>query len=175
MKNKVVIITGEQGEGKTSFIQEVIAYMKKKNVKPGGLIALGYWKNNTREKFELQNLLTNEKIIFCKVDPERGWEKIRKFYINPKGKAFGERALDPKFLKTSDVIIIDEIGPFELEGKGWARPLSEILEKLTIPLILVVRKSLLEKVINHWNIEDYDILEFSKTSPGQIFSILTEN
>ena len=110
MKNKVIIVTGNQGEGKTTFIRNIILDLKKEEFKIGGLIAPGYWKNNTREKFELQNIKSNKVIIYCQIEPKKGWDKIRKFYINPLGQLFGEQALDPDFLKSSDIIIIDEIG-----------------------------------------------------------------
>jgi len=174
MKNKVIIVTGNQGEGKTTFIRNIILDLKKEEFKIGGLIAPGYWKNNTREKFELQNIKSNKVIIYCQIEPKKGWDKIRKFYINPLGQLFGEQALDPDFLKSSDIIIIDEIGPFELEGKGWASSLTKILKNLKTPLIIVVRKSLLENVIDHWNIINPSVVEISNTKPEEFISILKE-
>jgi nucleoside-triphosphatase THEP1 len=45
-----------------------------------------------------------------------------------------------------DVVCIDEIGPLELSGDGWAPATRELLKHLDAPLILVVRSSLLDQL-----------------------------
>jgi len=164
MEGKIIILTGEQGSGKTTFLQEMIFGLTTKNVQVGGILAEGFWKNYERDRFELIDLKSNNSVLFCQREPKEGWEKLRHFYINPYGQKFGNAALDTEYLQNSDIVVIDEIGPFELEGKGWANSIYSILEKLPlITMIWVVRKSLLDEVAAHFNIQPlkvYHVEEF---------------
>lgn len=153
-KQKISIITGTQGSGKTTFLQEMMFNLASKKVQVGGILAIGFWKNYERDFFELIDLKSKNSILFCQREPKDGWEKLRHFYINPAGQKFGEAALDHEYLKNSDIVVIDEIGPFELNGKGWARSIQLILDNLPdMIMVWVVRKSLLDEVATYYNFQ----------------------
>lgn len=159
----IFIITGEQGAGKTSFLKEVIDLLKKKNIRVGGFVADGFWKNDQRHRFILVNQITGEQLTFCQRDKVDGWEKIRHFYVNPLGQEFGEKALLPRHNENIDIVAVDEVGPFELEGKGWSKSLEIHLQERNLPMIWVARKSMITKLINKWDLVDYQIFPFNKT------------
>ena len=50
-------------------------------------------------------------------------------------------------------LIIDEIGPLELKGEGFAGILKEVLIKRKENILIVVREGLLEQVKNHFTIK----------------------
>jgi nucleoside-triphosphatase THEP1 len=54
-------------------------------------------------------------------------------------------------------LVIDEIGPLELEGKGFDEILREILQsdENQLKLILVVRDTIREKVISHYRLNEH--------------------
>ncbi|MEP6646255.1 MAG: nucleoside-triphosphatase [Saprospiraceae bacterium] len=55
-------------------------------------------------------------------------------------------------------IILDEVGPLELNGGGWDLWIRSSLKKMsTKTLILVVRHSLLNEVIRHYDLKDAQI------------------
>ena len=58
-------------------------------------------------------------------------------------------------------LVIDEIGPLELSGKGFDEILREILEteKAPLKLILVVRDNLLDQVIQHYHLHDHNLAD----------------
>ncbi len=59
--------------------------------------------------------------------------------------------------KKFDWIIIDEIGPLELEGKGLEPTISKIfneIDKLNANVLCVVRDSILEKFVKHYKLEN---------------------
>jgi len=152
MGNKVFIITGKQGGGKTTYLQKVLIALTNNNIKIGGFIAEGYWKKNKRERFELINLKTNDRIIYCQRETKAEWEKVRHFYINPQGQTFGEKALNQDSLSDIDIVVIDEVGPFEVENKGWANSIGKLLIDSDLPMIWVVRESILFEVLEKWGI-----------------------
>lgn len=175
MEHKIIVITGEQGSGKTTFLQEMIFGLANKNVKTGGILAEGFWKNYERDFFELINLKSKNGILFCQRKPKEGWEKLRHFYINPAGQKFGEAALDLKYLKGSDIVVVDEIGPFELKGKGWSQSIQSILEKLpNMLMVWVVRKSLLDEVASHFNIQPLKVYDVEDICAENVASYIIQ-
>jgi nucleoside-triphosphatase THEP1 len=163
MKNKIILITGEQGSGKTIFLKEIIKYLRLNGTTIHGILAEGFWLNGMRERYELVDLSTNERIIFCQRNFYRGWEKILHFYVNPTAVRFGEMAINPLNFSKPDIIAIDEIGPFELQGNGWSHVVNNIItESPYQPMIWVVRKKLVEIVVSHFNIKTYLAIDFDK-------------
>ncbi len=107
-------------------------------------------------------------MILCKRQPVEGWQKFRHFYFNPEGFTFGQKALSSSNLSKVDIIAIDEIGPFELEGKGWSKDIDSLIHKTDIPMIWVVRESILQEIIDHWNIESYLVFDIKTESPEKV-------
>ncbi len=159
MATNIFIITGEQGSGKTTFLKQLIDQLKQNKLCVGGIVAEGFWKDGQRERFNLVDQLSGDSIVYCQREQKKGWEKIRHFYINPKGQSFGEQALSIDKLKISDVIAIDEIGPFELQGKGWAVSLKRIMKHHKLTVILIVRELLLDEIISYFQLENPIIIE----------------
>ena len=153
MQNKIFILTGSQGSGKTSFLIELINYLKKEGVSIGGFIAHGFWKDDIRDKFELENIQTGDRIILSQTEPVEGWEKFRRFYFNPEGFEFGGKVLSLEKLKNTDLIVIDEIGPFELQGNGWRKAINKLLKETNTPMIWVCRESILKELITEFKLQ----------------------
>ena len=175
MGNKIIIITGEQGSGKTTFLQEMIFGLANNDVQIAGILAEGFWKNYERNHFELIDLKSKNRLLYCQREPKYGWEKLRHFYINPDGQKFGEAALDPKYLKDADIVVIDEIGPFELQGKGWAKAIESILKGLPeLTMIWVVRESLLNEVTAHFKIKPLKIYHVEEVCAENVVSYIIQ-
>jgi len=172
---KIFIITGMQGSGKTTLIREVVQTLRKNGVRTGGIVAEGKWINSKRDSFDLVDLQTDERMVFCQRTLVDGWEKLRSFYINPDGKQFGGAALDIDHLKNAHLIVIDEIGPFELQGKGWAHPFEGIVNSLNIPLLISVREGLVEEVANKWKLKLAKVYRTGQSLPEQIVKDLMKN
>ena len=79
---------------------------------------------------------------------------MERFSRTEAGYQAGLKALDPDSNRDSHVIVIDEAGPLELRGEGWAGRISELLKLNEWQIILVVRKSLVDEVIRKFGIKD---------------------
>lgn len=56
-------------------------------------------------------------------------------------------------------LLLDEVGPLELSGGGWDAWLQNAVSKISDKtLILVVREGLVEKVVEHYGIIDYEVV-----------------
>jgi nucleoside-triphosphatase THEP1 len=163
MKNKIFIITGSRGSGKTTFLENLTLELKNQSVLTAGFKAKGFWQNNTRSHFEIVDLITEEKRLFCTVEQVSGWEKIGHYYLNPLAVDFGEEILEPNQSNQFSLFAIDEIGTFELQGKGWFNAIQKrIKSSPNIPMIWVVRSNLLQEVLEYFNIQNFEIIFSNK-------------
>ena len=63
-----------------------------------------------------------------------------------------------------DWLILDEIGPLELEGKGLELAISSLLKKfnsLEINILFVIREGLVQKVIEHYLLNMKEVKPFT--------------
>ncbi len=149
-KSPIFILTGEKQSGKTTLVLKIIEELQQKNISVGGIIAKGVHENGERIGFDIIDIQTNEQKILCRKNISLYEQKIGEFYFTKDGLEFGKKILGKKSLRNLSLIIIDEVGPLELQGNGWAESLSEIIFSIDIPVLLVVRKSLVNNVCNNW-------------------------
>ncbi len=80
----------------------------------------------------------------------------------------GKEILEDPLIINNDLIVIDEVGPFELDGKVWAESLTHLLGGQNYSVLLVVREQLVSRVIQVWNLEDAMIIEIGQVEPDQV-------
>lgn len=162
-KNKITIISGETRSGKTTYLKNLINKFKseKKDVKIGGILAHGIDENGNRLGFEIEDISNGNKFLLSNSTKEEGDIKVGKYFFKRNSIDLGKEILN-KAIQDSDLLIIDEIGHFELKGKGWFDEIENAMLNPNLDMIWVVRKSLLEKVLKLWqhsNIEVIDVIK----------------
>lgn len=111
----------------------------------------------------LQNVKTKEIIPWQKNIPGKNDLIVGRFAFDADGFNTAVHWLN-EHLDNPEVrhIILDEIGSLELEGNGWGPWLRSALPVLgDKTLILVVRRPLLDEVINHYGMEEVSVVERS--------------
>ncbi len=71
-------------------------------------------------------------------------------------------------------MIVDEIGPLELQGGGWAPVVHPLLESYAGRLLLVVRPDILQQVLQEWEIQPVVVWDPDVNSPSQLAEQLAE-
>ncbi|NOX48323.1 MAG: DUF2478 domain-containing protein [Chlorobi bacterium] len=175
MQNMIFLITGPQGSGKTTFLIELVSLLKKKGISTGGFVAHGFWKDNVRDGFELEDLQTGEKIVLSQTVAMEGWEKFRRFYFNPGGFAFGEGILSPVKLRDVDLIVVDEIGPFELQGRGWRKAIDKLIKETDKPMVWVCRESILKELVKEFKLQSYHVFNIQEEGPEKVARMVLPN
>jgi len=150
MRQPIFIISGEQGEGKTTTLENVMQLLITKGVPVKGFTAPGKWKDNLRSRFFIKDLAGGESKLLCQNKPEMGFLKTGRFYFNLKGIEYGEQIL--LAAKPQELLVIDEVGMFEIKGYIWGPVLQQIVSSKKYPLIITVRKSFVDEVIRHFKI-----------------------
>jgi len=168
----VFIITGKTGSGKTSFLLKMIEELRRKDLSIAGFAAMSVPGDGPSGSFDILDLVSGKIIPLASRRFSEGYERIGNFYFNPEGIQTGIDLLEDPLINNNDLIAVDEIGPFELEGKVWAESLTRLLDRRSCPVLLVVREQLLAEVINKWCLQDAMILDIGRLNPDQAATMI---
>jgi nucleoside-triphosphatase THEP1 len=156
---KINILTGPIQSGKTT---RLIAWVKYHRHSSGILTPV---INKVRYIYSIhannyQRLQVDDDQI-----PEKGVVKIGRYSFLESTFQWAREELISATTVQAKYLLIDEIGPLELSGRGLEPAVSTILQHYikspNYHLILVVRENLLEQVISHYNLEDHYITDYS--------------
>jgi nucleoside-triphosphatase len=171
----IVIITGNQHEGKTSFLRKVVQSLNNLSITVGGFIAEPIFNGDQRTGYDLIDLKTGNKIKFCTTEINENWQKTGCYFFNPQGLNTGSQWLDDANKQDSDVNVIDEVGPLELKGFGWDAVIANLLITVTNPMIWVVRESIIKEVISKYNLQDTSIFHIRNSDISDVTNAIQSN
>ncbi|MEP7264156.1 MAG: nucleoside-triphosphatase [Bacteroidota bacterium] len=103
------------------------------------------------------NVLSGEKMLMEAPKEERNVQAIGRFVFSSDAFVWAEKILADAMDSDAELIVIDEIGPLELQGKGFHNILLRLLESNIKNLLLVVRSSKLEEVIANYNLHQHTL------------------
>ena len=149
--SNVFIITGNQGEGKTTFLKSVLSELKQLGIKTAGFYAEGKWQDNVRVEFEIIDIQSDTKRFLCCDRETQGFEKVGRFYFDPVTIRWGEDIIAKAEHVERCLFVMDEIGKFELNQKVWY-PLFYYLLQTNLPVLITVRKEILKQVTQYFKI-----------------------
>ncbi len=167
-RGTVVIVTGERGSGKTALAAATVEFLRVAGHRVGGILAPGAWRDGARFSFDVIDLATGERRPLACREPRDGWRAEGAFWVDPAGLALGHAALGAD---QADVIVVDEVGPWELRGAGWSRELDALLGR-AIPLLLVVRRDCLDAVASRWSLAGATVFDLGHANPQQVAAAL---
>lgn len=158
----VIILCARQGEGKTSFLRDVLSEAAEQGRRVGGLILPAVFEDGRRVGYDVVDVRNG-----------RRWALARR--IGQRDATVSERCLIPQLAIGSyefdspaivrgveaiigsvrdrlDLVAIDEIGPLEFRGEAWAPALKFALEQQepAQTLIITVRPSLANDLVDRF-------------------------
>ncbi len=150
----IFVLTGPVQGGKTTLVSEKTSLLREKGVKVMGFLCPGSFSEDLRSAFSLVDLETGRRVPMGDVKEQKGWVKFRRFYFNPEAFVQGELWIKSCLKRDPDLLVIDEVGPMELEGKGWSTTLDTLAQNSSITQLWIVRQQILPDVIQRWIIPE---------------------
>lgn len=138
----IFVLTGEVGSGKTTLLKKIVAELKLRGVPVDGFLSDRITDGEETIGYDLFDLKKRTRIPFLRRNGRAGWQKVGPFFVLPAGLAEAEKIISRS--STDELLVIDEAGPLELEGKGCWPVLSQRLPEISRRFFLVIRKSILE-------------------------------
>jgi nucleoside-triphosphatase len=163
-----LLVVGKPGSGKTNWCREYIEWRREAGSSVGGILCPGIEKQGQRVGSNVVNLLTGEEAPFARLPRYRsfkGGERIGDYTISRHGILFACAAIERAIGNKCDLIVIDEVGPLELSGKGLMPAVESALAS-PANVLIVVRTSLKGALQRHF--PDYEfavVADLTESSP----------
>lgn len=140
---RLVILTGQRGTGKTTLCLALAEWARQQGWKVGGIVSLS--EGEQRERYRVRDLLSRDESLLAQ-QGATGEVKVGNFSFTMEGVELGRRALERALAEDVDLLIVDEVGPLELKGGGWAPLLDRLHTRTRGITIWVVRPELVAEV-----------------------------
>jgi nucleoside-triphosphatase THEP1 len=133
----IFIISGGVGAGKTSFLRKVASRLGQMGVPLSGFRSERVSVRGELRGYDLVDLASGKRTEWLRRG-EAG-ERIGPYAIVPEGRRAGERIFSGS--PSSSLLAVDELGPAELEGRGFWPSLRPLLRDEGRSFLFVVRTS----------------------------------
>jgi len=166
--HNVFIVCGKVHSGKTAFMGKFIQECRKIGVQVDGILATGTFIENQRDTFSLIHIREGQSYELAAREKKPGWFSYRRYFFNPSAFERGLDILTKGLAENNDILVLDEIGPMELGGRGWYRALQVLDRNYRIPQVWVVREKILGEVRDRWNIPEENVFHIKKYRPVEL-------
>ena len=143
-RKNLIFWTGPKHSGKTTRAVELVQAARREGFSVAGFLAPSLYRNGKLIGFDVLELQNNTCVPLARREEGLG---TKQFTFIEDGIKLGKNALSIIATNNADLIIVDEFGPLELEGKLWRKNVDVLLARSdSIILLLVVRKELVKEV-----------------------------
>jgi nucleoside-triphosphatase THEP1 len=164
---QLVIVTGSVDSGKTSWCRELAA------ANPGcaGVLLLKVYMEGERIGYDALRLPAGDRLPFARVEgyEPSGWiaaQRVGPFSISWAGLRAANARLTEAARQPGD-IIVDEVGPLELDGGGLYPGLRAVLASpLQRKIYVVIRSDCMEAVCDRFGMASCKLVEID-TGPAE--------
>ena len=104
----------------------------------------------------LSPLKAGWKLELCSTDHHEGYKSFGHFWINPEAIQHGREVIS-KDDEESEIIVVDEVGIFELQEEIWFDSLMYLLENKSKPVIISVREKIVSEVIEKFELQNFTL------------------
>ena len=138
----ILVLTGPVHSGKTTFLKRLLPDLEALRLPVSGYLSLLVKDKGETAGYDLFDIKKGKSIPFLRTEGESGWQTVGPYFFLPPGLEAAAAAILGQ--KPGEILIIDEVGPMELAGRGVWPALSEVLSGPWLDCLLVVRKPLLD-------------------------------
>ena len=143
------IVTGERGAGKTTFVLDCAHRATDAGWRVGGVVAPVVWHDGRRIGYDLVDLRSGTRCVLARTEKRRGCQtNIGPYWFDDDAIERGNAAISTAVTDGLEFIAVDEVGPLEFAGQGWAPGFQEALFIGTPAqtLVVAVRPSLVSEL-----------------------------
>lgn len=141
---RIILLTAPRGAGKTTACERMVQQARQTGLQVGGVLTPARY-DATGEKigFDAVDIATDERRLLALVAPFDAQRTVGRFRFDADVLAWAAARALQALNKPLDAVVIDEIGPLELErGQGFASALVGLPQAQAKAAILIVRTEL---------------------------------
>ena len=163
------VLSGPVHSGKTTLLKKIAEELKNQGVRVDGFLSEAVFTGKDRTGYDLLDLQEERPIPLLRITGEEEWQRIGSYFFVPSGIEKAEKII----LRSgeADICVVDEVGPLELEGRGFWPALERVLLPPSTNFLIVVRETILEGFLDVLGKTDARVLDMKE---GDIFSRLIQ-
>jgi len=136
----LIVVTGEPGSGKSTWLQELRQELDNRNIAVSGVITEREYDSESSWKLVMIDIASGEQRVVATMEPREQSIETEHYYFDQAALDWGSQRL---VAAVGDWLIVDEVGIFEFNDQGFFPALQQLDEQFTGVLVLSLRKSLL--------------------------------
>jgi len=137
----IFILTGEVGSGKTSFLRGLVDGLRASGISLDGFLCPRVMTGGETEGYDLLEIREEGCRPFLRRTGPKDAQKIGPYFMLPDGLARANEII--RRSRAGELLIVDEIGPLEVDGGGLWPAAAEVLLDDRRRSLVVIRESLL--------------------------------
>lgn len=154
----ILVLTGPVHSGKTTLLRRLLPGLQVLGLPASGYLSLMVMEDGEILGYDLFDVKKGKPIPFLRREGEAGWQKVGSYFFLPGGLEAAAAAILGS--RPGEILIVDEVGPMELAGRGVWPALSEVLSRPSLDCLLVVRRPLLD-----------DLRDRLGKTPAEVFDV----
>ncbi len=172
----VVVLTAESGTGKTTVCGQVVALARARGLHVAGILTPPRMAGGCKVGLDVEEIATGQRRPLAECAGATDGPATRRWHFHADGLAWGALALSRS--APCDLLVIDEVGPLEIErGQGWTIAFDQLRAGRYRMALVVVRPSLLPRFRQRLGDIETAVLALTEANrddlPGQIVRELT--
>ncbi len=152
MHNRTItLITGGYDGGKTTAL---LAFLRDKNYPSNRLCGFVSLAKPEKTCYRLKDLFSCEERVALDEQALPSGRKQGRFFVDDAVFAWANQSII-EHMGTARLAVFDEMGKFELEGRGFDPSFRRVLATTALDIVATVRDSFLQEVIDHYALDRY--------------------
>ena len=142
---KIILWSGPKHSGKTTAAGKLVERLQSLDWAAGGFLARAIFESEKHIGYDLLGISTRKQIPLARKHVDSA-VVIGEFGFFDQSIALGRDILSPANTAKFVLIIVDEFGPLELQGRLWRSRVDQLSEMADKTIMLVVRDSIVDQL-----------------------------
>ena len=137
----IVILTGRVGSGKTAFLTGLLKLLPARSLFADGFVGERLFENDRLLGYDLVAVRDGRRIPFLRRAEGAGTAAVGPWRLVDSSLAAAAEII--RTSRPNALLVVDELGPLELEGRGHWPALAAVLDQPGRRFLFVIRKECL--------------------------------
>jgi nucleoside-triphosphatase len=168
MPLKHIFLTGEPGIGKTTAIRAIATELQRRGTKVGGVVSGEIRNAGVRVGFQIEDISTHMVGVLARRNEEKNKSTVSRYVVNLADLAGVGASAVEHAIANADLIIVDEIGPMELQSPEFILAIENALRS-TKTVLATIHKRSSHPLVSSIRAK-YQIIELTRTNREHVVS-----